>query len=75
MTPSELESICEQIARFNHGVLRADMVNGVAKLYNTPKILVERAIKASYPLRTVKQPNGRIALYLLKPGQLHEFYK
>ena len=74
MHPYRLEELVEEAAKLNPGVLQADVVNGISMVFGVSKAKVRKAIKDSYPLRPMKQPNGRIKLFLLKPGSKKDFY-
>ena len=75
MHPYRLEELVEEAAKLNPGILQADVVNGINLAFGVDKAKVRKAIKDSYPLRPEKQPNGRIKLFLLKPGKDNGFYK
>ena len=75
MTDTQIQDIAKDVVRRRPGVMQADVVNGIANLYAVPKAHVRQAVKRCYPIRPTKQSNGRIALFLLKPGSLTDFYK
>ena len=74
MTPTEIQEMVQQIARLTPGVAQSTVVKHMCALFPVTARQITMEIKRSLPLRPYKQSNGRIQLWLLKPGSFTEHY-
>ena len=74
MTPTEIEDMVKMVVKLTPGISQAAVVKHMTGLFPVTAAQVTKQIKLSYPVRPYKQSNGRIKLWLLKPGRDNGHY-